>query len=52
MTMSQYGLWNDLQERMKSEKKGLSGRLQQADELNAELRTEIERLKKIGRAHV
>lgn len=45
MTMSQYGLWNDLQKQMKSEKKGLARRLQQADELNAELRAEIERLK-------
>lgn len=46
MTMSQYGLWNDLQKQMKSEKNGLSRRLQQADELNAELQAEIERLKK------
>lgn len=46
MTMSQYGLWNDLQKQMKSEKNGLSRRLQQAEELNAELQAEIERLKK------
>lgn len=46
MTMSQYGLWNDLQKQMKSEKNCLSRRLQQAEELNAELQAEIERLKK------